>query len=128
MSEMDLLKRIEGLEKRVADLENTLNTISMIDKSDRIAEYLKKRQRSQRFISLISAMTDEELGIRDSEGENEKRLADERERLEKHIQAAIESEKVLFLTASKGKTCFQYQIIPMEWRSQVTTDLIQTRL
>ena len=93
MSEMDLLKRIEELEKRVADLENALNTISMIDKSDRIADYLKKRQRSQRFISLVSAMTDEELGIRDSEGENEKRLADERKRLEKQIQAAIESEK-----------------------------------
>ena len=41
MSEMDLLKRIEALENKVAVLENTLNTIGMMEKSERIIVYCK---------------------------------------------------------------------------------------
>ena len=39
MSEMDLLRRIEALEKKVEELETTINTIGMIEKSERISEY-----------------------------------------------------------------------------------------
>ena len=48
MSEMDLLKRIEALESKVSELENTLNTIGMMEKSERITEYLQNRRRNQK--------------------------------------------------------------------------------
>ena len=64
MSEMDLLKRIEALENKVAELENTLNTIGMMEKSERITEYLQNRRRNQSLVSLVNSMSDEEVVIR----------------------------------------------------------------
>ena len=92
MSEMELLKRIEALESKVADLETALNTISMMDKSERISEFLRKRQRSQSLVSLVNSMSDEELVISSAESEKTKRLEEERNRLEKQIKEAVARE------------------------------------
>ena len=92
MSEIDLLRRIEALEKKVEELETTINTIGMIEKSERISEYLRNRQRNQSLISLVNSMSDEEIVISGAESENTKRLAEERKYLEKRIKESITRE------------------------------------
>ena len=94
MSEIDILKRIETLENKVAELENTLNTIGMMEKSERITEYLQNRRRNQSLVSLVNSMSDEEIVISHQEAENEKRMAEEQKRLEQKIKEAIDNDLV----------------------------------
>lgn len=93
MSAMDLLKRIEVLENKVAELENTLNTIGLMEKSERISEYLQNRRRNQSLVSLVNSMSDEEIVFGSQEIENTKRLVDEQKRIELQIRASIENER-----------------------------------
>ena len=106
MSEMELLKRIEALESKVADLETALNTISMIDKSERISDYLKNRQRSQSLVSLVNSMTDEEIVISSAESEKTKRLEEERNRLERQIKEAIARENTVTNQSAENEQLF----------------------
>ena len=93
MSEIDILKRIETLENKVAELENTLNTIGMMEKSERITEYLQNRRRNQSLVSLVNSMSDEEIVFGSQEIENTKRLVDEQKKIELQIRASIENER-----------------------------------
>ena len=112
MSEMDLLKRIEALENKVAELENTLNTIGMMEKSERITEYLQNRRRNQSLVSLVNSMSDEEIVISHQEAENEKRMAAEQKQLELQIKNAIQAEKNSTYYAGENEHLFSYVFNP----------------
>ena len=112
MSEMDLLKRIEALENKVAELENTLNTIGMMEKSERITEYLQNRRRNQSLVSLVNSMSDEEVVISHQEAENEKRMAKEQKQLELQIKNAIQAEKNSTYYAGENEHLFSYEFNP----------------
>ena len=47
MSEMELLKRIEELEKKNLALEETISTIELMEKSERISDFLNDRKLEQ---------------------------------------------------------------------------------
>lgn len=106
MSEIDLLRRIEALEKKVEELETTINTIGMIEKSERISEYLRNRQRNQSLISLVNSMSDEEIVISGAESENTKRLAEERKYLEKRIKESITRENTKTTSQLENENLF----------------------
>ena len=61
MSEMDLLKRIEALESKVAELESTIETLKNIGKSERMAEYIDKKKRANSMIELIQHISGESI-------------------------------------------------------------------
>lgn len=104
MSEIDILKRIETLENKVAELENTLNTIGMMEKSERITEYLQNRRRNQSLVSLVNSMSDEEIVFGSQEIENTKRLVDEQKKIELQIRASIENERQNINKSAKVET------------------------
>lgn len=115
MSEIDILKRIEALENKVAELENTLNTIGMMEKSERITEYLQNRRRNQSLVSLVNSMSDEEIVISHQEAENEKRMAEEQKRLEQKIKEAIDNDKNnSSYQKDESENSFSYIFNPME--------------
>ena len=106
MSEMDLLRRIEALEKKVEELETTINTIGMIEKSERISEYLRKRKRNQSLVSLVNSMSDEEIVISSTESEHTQKLEKEREHLESHIKEALVRENTVTNQAAENEQLF----------------------
>lgn len=106
MSEMDLLKRIEALENKVAELENILNTISLMEKSERITEFLQNRRRNQSLVSLFNSMSDEEIVFGSQEIENTKRMAEEQKKLEIQIRTSIENERQNIDTSVNDESLF----------------------
>lgn len=106
MSEIDLLRRIEALEKKVEELETTINTIGMIEKSERISEFLRQRKRNQSLVSLVNSMSDEEIVISSTESEHTQKLEKEREHLESHIKEALVRENTVTNQAAENEQLF----------------------
>lgn len=59
MSELDLLKRIEALEKKVEELEGMLNLITDIQKSETMQTAIEKKKKAVAFSTLINSLTNE---------------------------------------------------------------------
>ena len=80
MSEIDELKsKVENLEQRVAYLEETIQTLADINKSNQAGEYIANRQRAMAVANLVnSAAARSELNMQ----------------AQKNILQAIEEEKV----------------------------------
>lgn len=85
MSEMELMKRIEALEKRVAELESTIDTIKDIGKSERMAEFIDKKKRANSMINLIQQISGESIADTAESEQSVSQMEDERKRLEQSI-------------------------------------------
>ena len=56
MSEIDELKsKVENLEQRVAYLEETIQTLADINKSNQAGEYIANRQRAMAVANLVNS-------------------------------------------------------------------------
>ena len=69
MEEKQLLLRIENLEKRVSLLEKQLETISQINQSEKVKEYIASAEKASKIAKLLDAATDKKTN--DSQIENE---------------------------------------------------------
>ena len=61
MSEMDLQKRINELEKQIEEYKRVIETISMMEKSERISKYLNNWKTNSKLLSLINSVNDEPI-------------------------------------------------------------------
>ncbi len=84
MSETDLLRRIEALEEKVQELEEMLNLIVDIQKSERMQTAIEKKKKAVAFSTLINTLTNEssiDVNLQKQaidEIEEEKKQTDER--------------------------------------------------
>lgn len=69
MEEKELLLKIENLEKRVSLLEKQLETISQINQSEKVKEYIASAEKANKIAKLLDATTDKKTY--DSQMENE---------------------------------------------------------
>ena len=53
MSEMDLQKRINELEKQIEEYKRVIETISMMEKSERISKYLNNWKTNSKLLFSI---------------------------------------------------------------------------
>lgn len=58
MEEKELLLKIENLEKRVSLLEKQLETISQINQSEKVKEYIASAEKASKIAKLLDAATD----------------------------------------------------------------------
>ena len=58
MEERELLLKIENLEKRVSLLEKQLETISQINQSEKVKEYIASAEKASKIAKLLDAATD----------------------------------------------------------------------
>lgn len=68
MEEKELLLKIENLEKRVSLLEKQLETISQINQSEKVKEYIASAEKASKIAKLLDVATDKK--INDSPIEN----------------------------------------------------------
>lgn len=89
MSEMDLQKRINELEKQIEEYKRVIETISMMEKSERISKYLNNWKTNSKLLSLINSVNDEPIDFLSVQEENAIRFEQERIKLEEQISWAL---------------------------------------
>lgn len=61
MEQNELFKKIENLEKRVSLLEKQLETISQINQSEKVKEYIASAEKASKIAKLLDAATDKKI-------------------------------------------------------------------
>lgn len=61
MEEKELLLKIENLEKRVSLLEKQLETISQINQSEKVKEYIASAEKASKIAKLLDVATDKKI-------------------------------------------------------------------
>lgn len=94
MSEIDELKaKIENLEQRVTYLEETIQTLADINKSNQVGEYIANRQRAMAVANLVNSAARSELNMQ-AQKNILQTLEEEKAAADKRIKAAIQEAAV----------------------------------
>ena len=106
MSELDLLRRIEELEKQNEEYKRVIETISMLEKSDRITKYLNDWKINSKVLSLINTVNDEKLDFFGVQEENIIRYKQEKRILEEQISQRIRETLPTHNSVTTGEEVF----------------------
>lgn len=90
MSETELLKKIDELEKKNAALEETISTIELMEKSESISDFLNIRRSIHHLLSLINSISDETISVEGKIQEKDvRKVEEEKLDLERRIQDVV---------------------------------------